>query len=161
MSRIFTLGFILLSAISFNSFAQQTRSDEPDRQKWILEIRNYKHEFLAKELDLSKDQQKDFFEVYDQMEDRLNQLSEDTRRLEQTTLSNPDASDVEIEAATRAVYDMKEKEYKIENEFFEEFKKTLKPRQLLQLKSAERKFTQQLMNHHRRLKKNDVTNKKK
>lgn len=161
MSRIFTLSFIIFSAVSFTTFAQQHRPDEPDRQKWINEVRNFKHEFLAKELDLTKTQQKDFFEVYDEMEDRINQLNTDTRRLEQNTLSNPEASDVELEAATRAVYEMKEKEAKIENEFLEEFKKTLTPRQLLQLKNAERKFTQQLMNHHRRLRNNEGMNKKK
>ena len=161
MFRIFTLVLVILSVLPFSSFAQQSRPDETDRQKWINEVRNFKHEFLIRELDLTKTQQKEFFEAYDEMEDRLNQLNSNTRRLEQSTLSNPEASDVEIEATTQAVYEMKDKEYKIETEFLEEFKKILTPRQLLQLKSAERKFTQQLMNHHRRLKKDEVSNRKK
>lgn len=162
MSRISILLFVF-AAVSLNSlstFAQQPRPDGPDRQKWFNEVRNVKHDFLAKELDLSKDQQKAFFEAYDEMEDRLNQLNAETRRIEESTLADADATDAELEAASQAVYELKGKECLIEYEYLDKFKKVLSPRQLLQLKSAERKFTQQLMNHHRRLKKNDDPNRK-
>ena len=155
------LSFILFffsSSFSFISFAQQP--DENDRQKWISEVRNYKHEFLAKELDLSKSQQSEFFDIYDEMEDRVEKLNSESRDLVQRVLSDPDATDVELDAAARVVYQLKNEESKIELEYFDRFKKILQPRQLILLKSAERKFTQQLMIHHRRLKKADNGRKK-
>ncbi len=136
-------------------YAQQSQPDEPDRQKWMTEMRNFKHDFLAKDLDLSKEQQQEFFASYDEMEDRINRLNAETRDLEQRVLADDDATDVELDAAARAVYQLKNEESKIELEYFDQFKKILRPQQLIRLKNAERKFTQQLMNHHRRLKNND------
>ena len=74
-----------------------------------------------------------------------------SRELERRTIDTPDASDTELEAAAQAVFDLKQKEGRIEAEYFEKFKEILTPRQLLKLKSAERKFAQYLMRHHRRL----------
>ncbi|MDE6239290.1 MAG: hypothetical protein K2M54_04790, partial [Muribaculaceae bacterium] len=98
------------------------------------------------------EQQQEFFSAYDEMEDRINRLNSETRELEQRVMSNDNASDVELDAAARAVYQLKNEESKIELEYFDQFKKILQPKQLIRLKNAERKFTQQLMNHHRRLK---------
>lgn len=159
MNRTFSL-FIALIASSFIFAAAQSQPDENDRQKWINEVRNFKHEFMVKDLDLSKAQQKDFFAAYDEMEDRINQLNIETRDLEQKVLSDPDASDIELEAAARMSYILKNEESKIELEYFDKFKDVLSPRQLIRLKSAERKFTQQLMQHHRRLKNADGGRKK-
>ena len=115
---------------------------------------------MAKELDLSKSQQSEFFDIYDEMEDRVEKLNSESRDLVQRVLSDPDATDVELDAAARVVYQLKNEESKIELEYFDRFKKILQPRQLILLKSAERKFTQQLMIHHRRLKKADNGRKK-
>lgn len=148
------LSFILFAvAVSVAAVSYAQQPDENDRQKWISEVRNYKHEFLAKELDLTKSQQNDFFAAYDEMEDRIEKLNSETRDLVQQTVSNPEATDVELDAASRAIYQLKNEEGNIELEYFDRFKKILQPRQLIQLKNAERKFTQQLMIHHRRLKK--------
>lgn len=129
--------------------------DEDGRQKWMAELRNYKHDFLIKELDIPSDKQKEFFSEYDSMEDRINELNAQTRNLEQKVISDPDASDVEVEAAARAQFELKGEENKIELEYYEKFKEILTPKQLIRIKNAERKFTQQLMQHHRRLRGND------
>jgi len=136
---------------TFKASAQPPQIDEDERQRWINELRNYKHDFITKELDLNKDQQRDFFAEYDQMEDKLNALNADTRELEQRALDDPDASDVELEATARAIFELKSEESKIELEYFEKFKEILNPKQLVRLKNTERKFTQQLVQHHRRL----------
>lgn len=145
-----------MAAASLSSvFAQSVQPDESDRRKWMTEMRNFKHEFLAKDLNLTKEQQQEFFASYDEMEDRIDRLNAETRDLEQRIMTDSDASDVEVDAAARAVYQLKSEESKIELEYFDRFKEILQPRQLIKLKNAERKFTQQLMIHHRRLKNND------
>ena len=55
------------------------------------------------------------------------------------------------ESAASAVYSQKEREGKVEMEYYDKFKGILTPRQLLGLKSAEKRFTQQLVRYHRRL----------
>ncbi len=94
------------------------------------------------------------------MEERIEKLNSDTRDLVQRTISDPAASDVELDAAARAVYQLKNEESNIELEYFDHFKKILQPRQLILLKNAERKFTRQLMIQHRRLKNADPERRK-
>ncbi len=156
MNRALSFLLILLATASLlKASAQAPQPDENDRQKWFSEVRNFKHDFLAKELDLTKEQQRDFYAAYDEMEDRINRLNSETRDLEQRTISDEQATDVQLDAAARAMYQLKSEEGKIELEYYDRFRSILQPRQMLRLKNAERKFTQQLMIHHRRLKNAD------
>lgn len=124
---------------------------EQDRARYVNEIRAYKHKFLVRELGLSKDQQAPFFEVYDSMEDRLIDVVAEVRDLENR--ARLDGADPEaMQQAADALYSQKAREGKIEAEYYEQFKAILTPRQLVDLKAADRKFTQQLMHQHRRVK---------
>lgn len=129
----------------------ETTSAEYSREQYINEIRAYKHDFLARDLELSRERQRAFFQSYDAMEDELLRLNEETRELERSINDNADASDVELEAAAIAIYGQKGKEAEIEARYLEVFKEQLTPRQLVRLRSAERRFNQYLMRHHRRL----------
>lgn len=148
------LTFILIMALcaSFSMAAQRSKLSKEDRQKYLVEMRQFKHDFLVRELELSRDQQNQFFPLYDQMEDEINQVADETRELEAKVTSNADASDTEISSAARAVFEQKGKESAIELTYFTKFKEVLTPRQLLGLKNAEKKFTQQLMKQHGRTK---------
>ena len=145
---IFTL-FTLLMAVP--PVSAQARAD---RQKFMSEIRNFKHDYLAKELDLSAEQKQEFFPVYDRMDDEIRKLNEETRDIERKTIENGDASEVELEAAAQAVFAQKAKEAQIETTYFEQFKNILNNRQLLLLKSVERRFTRELVKHQHRMRKN-------
>lgn len=151
MRKVFT--FITLSILCLCSSAQalaQTALSDADRQRWMSELRQYKHEFLTKELNLTSEQQDAFFELYDQMEDEIEQLNAQTRALQQKIEENDEATDLEITNAARTIFELKRAEGQIEMTYFDRFAKILTPRQLLLIKNAERKFTQQLVNHHRR-----------
>lgn len=146
---LFSIGLML----AFNSYAQPKGKGAPDRDKFYQQLRPYQHEFLTKELDLSKEQARMFFPIYDQMDEELQKIGNETRDLEKEVLKNKEASDTEIEAASQAIFAQKEKEGKIELEYYDKFKEILQPRQLLKLKSAERRFTQRLLRQHRKLSK--------
>lgn len=136
--------------------APQAQTSQPDsnRSKWFKEVREKKHQFLIKELELKKEQQKQFFEIYDSMDDELRQVQRDTRKMEKRVQeAGDDASDLDYEKATDALYEAKQKEGAIELKYKEEFKKVLTPKQLFKLKGAERKFTKDLMEHHQKIKK--------
>lgn len=157
MTKVYTTLLLLLSAMTAATAQQPEENDNIDasRGKWIAEVRNYKNEYIARELDLSRQQQNEFFPLYDKMDEEITQLGIETRQLEQQTLSNPKATDVELEAAAKAAFNLKSEESRIEAEYFPKFKEILTPRQLAGLKNAERKFTRQVMRHHRRMRNND------
>lgn len=147
MNRIYLI--ILFIATVASSALAQPRPTPENRERWKSELRNYKHDFMVRELDLSRDQQSKFFPLYDQMEDSIEQINTDTRELEKRI--GDDASDIETEAAARALFGQKSREGQLELEYFDSFKTILTPRQLLKLKSAERQFMRRLMHHNRRM----------
>lgn len=147
MNRIYLI--ILFIATFASSALAQPRPTPENRERWKSELRNYKHDFMARELDLSRDQQSKFFPLYDQMEDSIEQINTDTRELEKRI--GDDASDIQTEAAARALFEQKSREGQLELEYFDSFKTILTPRQLLKLKSAERQFMRRLMHHNRRM----------
>lgn len=139
---------ILMAAVS--ALAQSPeRMDSAERERIFNEMRAYKHRFIAQELKLSKDQTAAFFPVYDEMDDRLQQIAAETRDLEKSVSRNAEATDTEIAAAAAAVYSQKQREGKVEAEYFDRYQQILSPRQLLSLKNAEKRFTQKLMRQHK------------
>lgn len=147
MNRIYLI--ILFIATVASSAMAQPRPTPENRERWKSELRNYKHDFMARELDLSRGQQSKFFPLYDQMEDSIEQINADTRELEKRI--GDDASDIETEAAARALFEQKSREGQLELEYFDSFKTILTPRQLLKLKNTERQFMRRLMHHNRRM----------
>lgn len=144
---------VLLTASAFGHAAAQDKDkfSPTERQRWLGEMRTLKHDFLARDLDLTKEQQREFFVLYDQMEDEIAKLNADTRDAEAQVAADADAADITVENTARTVFEQKRAEGQIEMTYFDKFKEILTPRQLLQLKNTERKFTQQLVNRHRRL----------
>lgn len=152
--RVFLTGVIIILSSAFTGqtlMAQHKHSASSDnRDKYVAEIRAYKHRFLAKELDLNKETQKSFFALYDLMEDELMQMQLETRAMERKLDDDTDASNTELEAAAAAIYGQKEREGKLEMEYFQKFKEILSPRQLIKLRSSEKKFNQSLLKHQRK-----------
>ncbi len=155
-STVRQLIFVIVTVIAATGMAvtaqePQGSLNRRERNKALEEIRVYRHDVLVKELDLTAEQQRDFFPLYDEMNEQLQKLNTETRDLERSMLDNKSATDTELEAAAGAIFAQKTKEGKIETEYFSKFKDILTPRQLIKLKSAEKKFTQTLVRHHRRL----------
>lgn len=143
----------VLLAITFvtQAFAQHNHLSDADRTKWLSEIREYKHSFIANELELTREQQRDFFPLYDSMEDEIERVNAETRAIETRLAVDEDASDLELENGARTVFEQKRAEGQIEMTYFDKFREILTPRQLIKLKNSERRFTQQLVQKHRRM----------
>lgn len=102
---IFSLLMLLLSAMSMHA--------TDDRAKWFKELRQYKHEFLAKELGLTKDQQSKFFPIYSEMTKKIMRLNDDTRTMEgRIDRSKTEVSDLEYEKGAEALFELKAKRRK-------------------------------------------------
>lgn len=146
-----TLRKIFLLAIITLCMGTAMAQQNDKRERVFAEMRTYKHKLLVEDLKLTTEQQRAFFPIYDQMEDKLQQINSETRELEKRVAANPEASDTEVEAAAAAVFEQKEREGKIEKEYFDQFKSILTPRQLLRIKAVEKAFTEKLLRQHRRL----------
>lgn len=139
--------------------AQDTATAQTDdagkRQKWLKDMRQYKHEFLIKQLNLTREQRDKFFALYDKMEDEINSLNSETREMERRIYDNPDGqvTDLEYELATKALVDLKGKECEIERGYYEQMADVVSKKQLFELKKAERDFSMQMMKHSRRSRK--------
>ncbi len=138
----------LLFILIFSGMASAQLPDE-DMGRYIQELRNYKHEFLTRELNLSREQQRNFFELYDAMEDQEIQLNAEIRDLEKNVMENTQASEVETDAAINAIFSQKQREADLEASYLPRFKEILTPAQLLRLKQAERRFNQRVMRRAR------------
>lgn len=141
---------LLIAAIIFAMPGYATDNKKNiDRKEWFKELRQYKHNFLSKELDLTKEQEAKFFPMYDEMDDAMFKVNREARAMEKKiTKSSEKVSDLEYEKAAEAMYEVKGKEAAIEKQYFTKFKTVLTPKQLFELKQAERRFTDKLMKEH-------------
>lgn len=148
MNSIHNLLTVLILMLISTGVTSAQLPDE-DMGRYITELRNYKHRFLARELNLSREQQRNFFELYDAMEDQEIQLNAETRELERNVLDNAQATEVETDAAINAIFAQKQREAELEATYLPRFKEVLTPAQLLRLKSVERRFNQHVMRRTR------------
>jgi Spy/CpxP family protein refolding chaperone len=155
---IIALLTIAATLASVNASAQRL-SDE-DLQKALTEMRNFKHRVFVKELQLSKDQQQKFFDVYDAMDKELMVVGNEIRDLERKTLADANASDTECISTARTLFEQHKREGEIELKYFDKLADVLTPRQMLKFKSVERKISMQLANYHGRQKSQQRKDKK-
>lgn len=147
MKRIAQILLVLAMFCPFLAMAQGSNVDKATRDRWFKEIRDKKHDFFTKELDLSREQQEPFFKAYDAMEDELFRIADQVRRLERRVAHQSNPADDDYEEAIDALFEQKGKEYLVEKQAREQFSRILSKKQLFKLKAAERKFTRALMNH--------------
>lgn len=145
---------ITLALSSANLFAQDTkhpRKDQRTRSEWFSEMSRYKAQFIASELKLSDERKQKFIDAYSRMENESANAARDVRKMEKEVRDKGDkATDLELEKAAEASYELKLKQAQIEQKYYGQFKSILTSRQLFNLGKAERKFTRQIMNSHRK-----------
>lgn len=148
LRKTIIITLLAMFAIAVPAGAQKL-SDEKRRQAFT-EMRNYKHRMFTKELELQKDQEQEFFDIYDRMDDELMQMGIEMREMERKTLADEKASETELNTVSRALFEQKKKEAETELKYYDELAKVLTPRQLLKLKSTERKIAMTLAKYHGR-----------
>lgn len=150
----FSLVLILSAIIMPLSVQAQQRPSGREREVWMKEMQQYKNDFIAKKLNLTDEQKAKFVPLYNSMDEEIRKAQQEAEQLyRQTQKKGEKASDLEYEKAAEAVYELKGRENTIEMKYFSNFKEILSPKQIFQLKDAERDFTRQLMKEHRRQRK--------
>ena len=141
------LFLIFIASACFQSVYAQKQG----REQWMDQINQYKRSYFTKELDLSPQQQTRFFALYDEMTEQTDRVEAEARTMEQRLTDAKDATDLEYEKATEAMYDAKVQQAEIEKAYMLKFKEILTNKQLFKLKNAERKFSMEMMRQHNRL----------
>ena len=144
----------LILTIMFAAVWSVSAQNREELGQWMDQMRQYKRTYFTKELDLSKEQQQKFFPLYEEMEDETTRMEDETRAMERRVAEAPDATDLEYEKATEALFDMTVKQAALEKGYMEKFRDILSPRQLFELKGVERKFARDMMRQHHRLRNN-------
>ena len=151
MNKLILSLALLLSAVMLPVYASAQRPSEREREVWMKEMQQYKNDFIAKKLSLTDEQKAKFIPLYNSMDEEIRKAQGEAEQLyRQTMKKDGSATDLEYEKAAEAIYELKGRENEIEMRYFKDFKTILTPRQLFQLKDAERDFTRQLMRHQRR-----------
>lgn len=133
---------ILLIALAVVSPVCTTAASCPEerverQQKWRTQLREYKHNMLAKALNLSAEQKNAFFPLYDEMDERLEALNNEARDIDRKLTGDDKLSEVALDAYSLRLFEQKKLESEIELEYYDKFKTILTSKQLALLKHAE------------------------
>lgn len=140
------LSLILLTFGVMPAVAQKNGPKHQNRKEWMAKMRELKHDFMAKELQLSDSQKAQFFEVYDKCENARHQVEYEAREKAKALEKKGDAAtDAELDALIADQFSMEERLGKVDQQYLPQFRKVLTRRQLAHLKHAERKFMRKLM----------------
>lgn len=143
--RIF-LSLIILALGVMPAVAQKNGPKHQNRKEWMAKMREVKHEFMAKELQLTDAQKTPFFEIYDKCENARHSVEHEAREKEKAIEKKGDAAtDAELDAIINDQFTMEERLGKVDQQYLPQFRKVLTRRQLARLKHAERKFMRKLM----------------
>lgn len=150
MKKLTLLLLLIFAAV----IPMSAQNKSKDRQAMRKEIHEFKLKFLAQEMDLREDQQKKFFDLYNQMTEEKVKVFRETKALEKKLTDSANASDAEYEAVSNAITAAKEKDAEIDRRYDEKFSQFLTPRQMFQMKAAEEKFRDKMheMRHNHKKK---------
>lgn len=158
MRRILLL-VAFVFALAVPSFAQHKVHDKQKHEQMMKEINDFRLKFLAQEMDLKGDQQKQFFDLYNNMMEERKAVFSEMRALEEKVRNDKNASDEDYMALNEAMTSSKEKMALIEKKYDAKFATFLSPKQILKMKEAEEKFRQKM--HEMRGKKKPKQHEKK
>ena len=115
-----------------------------NRENVEKELHEYKLKYLAQEMELRADQQSRFFEVYNRMTKKKRKVFRTAVEMERKVKNDKNASAADYQRATDAMSEAKIKEGQIDQRYEDEFNKFLTPKQIYQMKEAEKKFRQKM-----------------
>jgi Spy/CpxP family protein refolding chaperone len=145
---------LLLCTIAASAQAQRGGKGKApgkgERTEWMAKMRQYKHDFIARELGLTEKQKTEFFAIYDCMEKERMELEGHARETErQVRARKKNATPAELDHAIKEMFDLDGKQNAVTMKYLPKLKKVLTRQQLFDLKRAERNFQRDLMEQQR------------
>lgn len=147
--KYFKLLLLFAILLPINALADKPKDcpkKNQDRTEWFRKLKEAKHTFLIKELDLTEAQRAEFFRLYDAKSAERHAAERKVRTLEKEIKKKGDAAtDEDYDRAITAQYQFNHEMAKIESKYEAEFRKVLTKRQLYKLRFAEFDFDRKLM----------------
>lgn len=150
-NRILSYSLILFVSLLFSTSTLAESVDTLSKRKqWMNDLRDFKREFMIREVNLTHQQQEDFFPLYTAMEKEIYEINKKAREIEKKiSNSTTSISDAEYQKTAEELLNVKMNEANIEAEYFHKFQKILSGKQLFLLKRAEMRFTRNMLEHHK------------
>lgn len=146
--KILLLAVIMmpLSAMADKPKEKPGKGKHRERTEWFRKMKEVKHNYLAKELDLTDKQKNEFFKLYDAKESERFAAESKVRKLEKELKKKGDAAtEADFDTAIAAQYRLNREIADIESKYEKPFRQILTKRQLFKLPRAERGFQHKLM----------------
>lgn len=142
---IYTLLIILIA-----SFVPAYGQKEKPKSKMEMrkEIRAFKINYLAQEMELTQEQKEQFKVLYDRMSAERWKLFKEARIMEHRVKKNPAATEAEYQAAANAMTEAKNKDADLMKKYDAEYAKFMSAKQIFKLKEAEQEFDQRMRKMH-------------
>ena len=116
-----------------------TKGGKSKEEKW-KEFLEFKIKYVAQEIDLKADQQKQFVDLYTEKSEAKRKVFRETRSLEKRLRNQKNPSEKEYEAVSKALTLAKEKDARIDKDYDAKFATFLTQRQIFKMKEAEETF---------------------
>ena len=131
------LSFILLFSITTIMLFGQKRGEKSEK------IEAYRVAFFTQKLDLTADESKAFWPVYNDYQKELRELRKAERQLSRGNYS--EMSDQELEEAIEKRFELRQKQLDLEKQYYKKFKAVLPMKKLAKLPRTERAFRSELL----------------
>ncbi|TDB64616.1 hypothetical protein [Arundinibacter roseus] len=136
--RIAGLLFFLLSVVAVSdSFAQRKSEEE------IRKIQDAKIAIITNRVNLTPEQAKDFWPIYNEFSKQKRSMHREMRQLINTREDG--RSDDQVMSNLKEVQALKQKELELEKEYQAKFLTVISAKQLVELYKAERSFNEMLL----------------
>lgn len=150
MTKLLKILLVAILLLPMSALADTTNSKSKDKRatktEWFQKMKEYKHDYLAKKLDITDAQKAEFFKLYDEKESERYNAEKKVRTIEKSIRQKGDAAtDADYESAIEAQYKLNNEIARIESKYAKSFSKVLTPRQLFRLRAVEREFQRTLM----------------
>lgn len=149
MTKLLKILLVAIVLLPMNVLAD-TNSKGKDKRatktEWFQKMKECKHDYLAKKLDIADAQKAEFFKLYDAKESERYNAEKKVRTIEKSIRQKGDAAtEADYESAIDAQYKLNDEIARIESKYATSFRKVLTPRQLFRLRAVERDFQRTLM----------------
>lgn len=147
MKKLTVILLAVLALMPAGAWAQgDKRPSQTERKEWMKKLQALKRDFLIKELDLTENQQNEFFELYNAKEAERMAAEQKVRDAERNVRKKAEAAtDADYDAAIKAQYRFNSEIATIEGKYEDLFRKVLTKRQLYKLRGTEHAFQRKLM----------------
>lgn len=140
----------IISLLFFFSVVTFFANGQENRKFNLEEFKKNRSEFLKKEIGLTKEEEKKFIPISDELMKKKYDLNRQLRQESRTLRSKEKMTDADYEAIVKKTLETKAKEVELEKEYYEKFKKVLSPEKIYKYQMAEMKLAKNMVHNRER-----------